>query len=98
MVTGIVVVGDSPQAIAITPDGKFAYVANAAGDSISVIDTSTNMVTTTINLAMDATPVGIAITPDGKFAYVADRMIAGVDVIDTSTNVVTTTVNVVSGH
>lgn len=30
-------VGDEPQSIALTPDGQYAYVANAAGGSVTVI-------------------------------------------------------------
>ena len=30
-------VGDEPQSVALTPDGQYAYVANAAGNSVTVI-------------------------------------------------------------
>ena len=30
-------VGDEPQSVALTPDGQHAYVANAAGNSVTVI-------------------------------------------------------------
>ncbi len=36
-VVGTVVVGDSPSAVAITPDGTRAYVSNYDGDSVSVV-------------------------------------------------------------
>ena len=39
-----ITVGKGPVGIAITPDGKFAYVTNASSDSVSVIDTQTNQV------------------------------------------------------
>lgn len=53
----------SPFDLAITPDGRFAYVANAGQDSISVIDTATRTV------VAGPIPVGdgpdtVAITPD----------------------------------
>ncbi|MFC9769724.1 YncE family protein, partial [Rhodococcus jostii] len=41
-------VGADPYGLAITPDGAFAYVANFGGDTVSVIDTTTNTVATTV--------------------------------------------------
>ena len=35
-------VGDNPQGIAITPDGKTAYVVNGGSDTVTPIDTSNN--------------------------------------------------------
>ena len=58
-------VGSLPDAVAITPDGKHAYVANISSDNISVIDTTTNNVVATIPVG--TRPVGVAVTPpDGK--------------------------------
>ena len=37
-------VGNSPVAIAVTPDGKHVYVANNSENNVSVIDTATNTV------------------------------------------------------
>jgi len=36
--TGTVAVGKSPDWVTLTPDGKMAYVANAASDYVSVVD------------------------------------------------------------
>jgi DNA-binding beta-propeller fold protein YncE len=35
-------VGLKPQAIVVTPDGDFAYVANTRSDNVSVIDINPN--------------------------------------------------------
>jgi len=73
----------------------YVYVTNnagASGDTVSVIDTSTNMVTTTVTVGSG--PMGLAITPNGDYVYVADYGGASVSVIDTSTNTVTGTVTV----
>ncbi len=43
-------VGRNPRGIALTPDGAFLYVANRMDDTVSVIDTNTNRVVTTIDL------------------------------------------------
>jgi YVTN family beta-propeller protein len=32
-----ITVGDEPQSVALTPNGQYAYLANAAGNSVSVI-------------------------------------------------------------
>jgi YVTN family beta-propeller protein len=40
-------VGGVPVAVAVTPDGKHAYVANQNGGYVSVIDTATNTVVET---------------------------------------------------
>ena len=52
--------GSVPRAIAFTPDGASAYVTNGNGDSISVIDTATQTVTSTFPFG--SRPWGIAIT------------------------------------
>src|SRR6266446_5621100 len=37
-------VGSEPIGIAVTPDGRFAYVGNFFGNSVSMINTATNTV------------------------------------------------------
>ncbi|MDG2308042.1 MAG: hypothetical protein P8R42_25980 [Candidatus Binatia bacterium] len=51
-------VGNGPFDVALSPSGGFAYVTNRADDSVSVIDTSTNLVIDEIPVG--ATPEGIA--------------------------------------
>ena len=58
-----------PQAVAITPNGEYAYVACADG-AISVINTATNTVAATITLEYGDNPNALAITPNGEYAYV----------------------------
>ena len=60
----------SSSAIAITPDGKTAYVANNQRDTVTPIATATNTADPPITVAWS--PSAIAITPDGKTAYVAN--------------------------
>jgi YVTN family beta-propeller protein len=48
----------------------FAYVANGGSDTVSVIDTATKMVVTTVGVGM--VPDGVAVTPNGKHVYVAN--------------------------
>src|SRR5439155_26912732 len=81
-------------AVAITPDGRFAYVVNLTSNDVSVINTATNTVAATV--AVGFGPFGVAITPNGAFAYVTafgDRCANGVVwVISTATNAVVATV------
>ncbi|MCP4613844.1 MAG: cell surface protein [Planctomycetes bacterium] len=71
-----------PVAAALTPNGKFLFVNNhiptgAANRGniaavVSVINTITNRVTTTIELPNGTTALqGICISPDGRYAYAA---------------------------
>jgi YVTN family beta-propeller protein len=69
-----------------------AYVANYGGNTISVIDTNTNLVLETI--AVGAAPYAIAVTPDGTRAYVTNSGSNTVSVIDTAANSVLTTIQV----
>ena len=100
-------VGNGPAGVAITPDGRFAYVANAqdvnapAPGDVSKIDTSTCAVVRSV--AVGNNPAAVALTPDGRYVYVTNsqglRAISppatgDVSVIDTSTDTVVCTIQV----
>ena len=91
-----VVNGDQgSMAMAITPDGKRAYVANYdVSGAVSVIDTTTNQAIGA-PIAVSSFATAVAITPDGKRAYVADG--DGASVIDTATNQVVAHIPMVDG-
>jgi YVTN family beta-propeller protein len=86
-------VGNDPFAIAITPDGKHAYVTNSVSNNVSVIDTATNTVEAA-TLAVGTNPTAVAVTPDGKHAYVANLGSNSVSVIDAASNTVVATIPV----
>jgi YVTN family beta-propeller protein len=69
----------------------YAYVANSGSDSISVINLSTNTVTTTISLPPGSFPQEIAATPNGRKLYVTN-MNGTVSVINTATNAIKRTI------
>jgi YVTN family beta-propeller protein len=76
-----------PVGVAVTPDGKHAYVTtNGGSNNVSVIDTATNMVMTTLTVGTN--PTGVAVTPVGKRVYVTNLFSNNVSVIDTATNTV----------
>ena len=53
-----------------------AYVTTFHSTNVSVINTATNTISTTI--AVSGNPEGIAITPDGAFTYVASELLGRV--------------------
>ncbi len=68
-----------------------AYIANTGDDTVSVVDTATNTVVTTINVGNE--PGGTAVSPDGNRVYVANRASNTISVIDTTTNTVIATIS-----
>jgi YVTN family beta-propeller protein len=48
--------------VTITPDGKYAYVANNIDDTVSIITTATGAVSTPIPVG--SRPRGIAVCPE----------------------------------
>jgi len=54
--------GSGPEGIAITSSGSRAYVANS-NSTVTVIDTATNTILTTIAFPGVSIPRGIAISP-----------------------------------
>ncbi|HWH19888.1 MAG TPA: PKD domain-containing protein [Solirubrobacterales bacterium] len=92
-VGGPVEAGKGPTSVAITPDGKYAYVTDVFGESVSVIETGLRRKVTTIE-EVGLRPFGIAITPDGKYAYATLNGSEKVAVISTATNKVVKTITV----
>ena len=56
-----------PLVIAITPNGKTAYVTNGGSNTVTPINTATGKA-----IKVGRFPLSIAITPNGKTAYVAN--------------------------
>lgn len=72
--------------IAISPDGRYAYVAAASGAdrwTVKVVDTEANAVIKTIELA-DVVPTSLATSPDSSRLYVADGNASAIRVVDIS--------------
>jgi YVTN family beta-propeller protein len=63
-------VGAGPTAIAISSNGKTAYVAAGKANRINVLNLRTRTVTHSI--AVGAHPLALALTPNGQDAYVAE--------------------------
>jgi YVTN family beta-propeller protein len=89
-----------PYSVVVHPTGNPAYVTNSDvnSNSVAVVNTATNSVTTTISLTASngREPYGIAMSPDGAYLYVANSNASSagastVSVIRTSDNVVIAT-------
>ena len=65
-----IVVGINPAQVAVSPDGKWAYVTNYTSNTVSYIDTATNTVVGS-PLSVAEKPYGISTSPDGSILYVA---------------------------
>jgi DNA-binding beta-propeller fold protein YncE len=85
-VAGVGPVGD----IAISQDGRYAYVATSRLDraggtdtwTVKVVDTEANAVIKTIEDLADVVPTSLALSPDSSRLYVADRNAATIRVVD----------------
>jgi YVTN family beta-propeller protein len=92
-----VAVGETPGFVAISPDGRLAYIARRAAGVVTVLDTAINKVVADVPIPAGP-PQFIAFTPDGSRAYVsvynADLTINAVAVLDTRTTKLVETIPV----
>lgn len=91
----------APQPVSADPTpgcSPRALVANSGSDTVSVIDTTTDTISATIEIddgaAPAAAPTGVAITPDGTTAYVPNNFNDTLSVVDIDTATVTSTIAV----
>jgi len=76
--SGTIGVGDNPNDMCITRNGKFLYVANANDNTVSVIDTKQLKVIETLNSALypgsaeGSTTNSVALSSDEKTLYIAN--------------------------
>lgn len=79
-------VGLDPSDIAVTPDGRRAYVANEASDSVTPIDLTATPPAPGQPIAVGSHPVALAITPDGSRVYVVNKGSGTITPISVATN------------
>ncbi|MED1017388.1 YncE family protein [Bacillus atrophaeus] len=84
-VTGTIVLAPEPE-----PEPVYAFTANPDDQSVSVIDTNTHTVITTISLPYE--PTGIEITPDKASTFVLHLNNSVISVIDNGTLTVTASI------
>jgi YVTN family beta-propeller protein len=85
-------VGLNPIAVGISADGSLAYVANLNSNTLSVIDTDTDVVVATVNAG--PTPRDVEATPDGRYILVVNQSLNQVTVLDASNYAMVATVAV----
>jgi len=92
-VKAVIPVGDTPAiGLAVSPDGARLYVANVNSNNVSVIDTASDTVVSSIDLGNS--PDGVAFSPDGRYVYVTVLGDQVVSVIQASNNNVINSFNV----
>jgi len=74
-----IVVGATPLALAVSPDGAYVYTADTGSDTVSVISTATGTVIATIQVASG--PDSIAVNPVTGHVYVAHSQSGTVEII-----------------
>ncbi|MEV5878325.1 YncE family protein [Streptomyces sp. NPDC052101] len=79
-----------PWSIALTRDGRTAYVANFHNGTLGVVDTSAKKMTTAVPLGIDADYV--TLSGDQKHAYVTSMVAQKLAIVDTATKQVVRTV------
>ena len=81
--------------VAVSRDGREAYVANRTAGVVTIVDTATDRVTATVPVPAGP-PQSLTFSLDGKTAYIsvynAEMTIAAVSVLDTATNTIKTTI------
>ncbi|MEP6700565.1 MAG: bifunctional YncE family protein/alkaline phosphatase family protein, partial [Bacteroidota bacterium] len=92
-ITQQISVGDNPNEICQTRNGKYLFVANANDNSVSVVDTRQNKVIETLNAALypgapaGSTSNGLALSTNEKTLYIANADNNCMAVFDVSTPV-----------
>jgi YVTN family beta-propeller protein len=71
---------------------KVAYITNSASNTVTVLNTVTNLPVTTITVGN--TPHAVSVSPNGSFVYITNSDSNTVSVINTSTNTVVATIPV----
>lgn len=71
--TADIVVGSVPEGVAISPDGRKAYVLNKVDGTISMLNTATNrvIISLPVHPTLTVPAQAVAVSPDGRRVYVA---------------------------
>ena len=95
-VVGIIKGFDYPVYIAISPDGKLAYVSNVRDSEIYILNISNSKIVGSISKGLNS-PFGIAFSPNGNYMYVVNRDTSTLDVFNSSTYDYITDVPLING-
>jgi DNA-binding beta-propeller fold protein YncE len=91
-------VGDFPIRVGFAPDDSGAYVANAFGDNVSVVEVDGTNSSWVADVGPTDMPITVDVDAAGTYAYVGNvGSSAGIRVIDTSTNTIVRTLAFAEG-
>jgi YVTN family beta-propeller protein len=86
-VTGTIKVGNEPEGVAVSPDGRTIYVANQSSHVLSIVDAASHHVT---SVTLRNTPRFVTTSRDGRLIFVSmyenDLSGSGVAVVDATTH------------
>jgi len=82
-------IGDRPQELALTPDGRTLLSLNAGTNTVSFIDPSSLFELNRVNVGMG--PRSILIDPNGRRAYVFNTLSGTISVLDIASRAIITT-------
>ena len=100
---GVITAGVTPAALALTPNGRYAYVANnnnyslTGADAVTVIDLAAFTVATTIYDPSFNGAYTVTSNNSGSLIYITNSTSTTVSIIDTSSNTVTGVINGFNG-
>ncbi|GAB3931038.1 T9SS type B sorting domain-containing protein [Mucilaginibacter myungsuensis] len=77
-----ILVGQGPALMAITRDGRWLYVGNTDGTSVSRVNTATGAVD---DITVGRAPSGMAFAPGDRFLYMVNNAEVSVSVLDVQT-------------
>lgn len=86
-------VGKKPTHTTLSPDGKWLYVVNSSGASVSAISTETDEVAAKLIMVGDD-PQGILFSPDSRWAFVVNKGSNSISVINVEKHDVAGTIKV----
>jgi YVTN family beta-propeller protein len=84
----IIPVGKGPEGVDLSPNGKELWAANSGDGTVSVIDTATKKVVTTIDVGTKHSN-RVKFTPNGKLALISDIQTGELVVVDVAARKVT---------
>ena len=83
-------VGEEPEGILVSPDGRLAYVTSEVANLVHVVDTET--LELTANVLVGNRPRRFALTPDEAELWVSNELSGSVSIIDPNSNEVVETI------
>ena len=94
LMQAMITVGNNPMEVALSPQNNVAFVTNANDNTVSVIDTQTNAVRTTIAVGVEPVTMALYTTAGGieQYMYVANIYDNTLSIIDIPTLTVVATV------